>query len=600
MLMVLLLLVMMISIMAIIGYFGYKNYKDEDSFDFVGKKEDPIFTVEVVDGEPQITKIEPSDCKGNTYVRKKECSRNGVILNGSDGKCGVGKEEWVLDPNAPGFTAAIGSGACPIDYRDCNVPCDKPCQGDSWIEGACMRDGIVLDGSNGDKCGRGMRTYTLNENAPDYKAATGRGICTKGYSSACDVKCPPNVVAPPACVYSSTWQKSANGCVVSKEDRANPVGYDEDGWQESFKLALEAENCTGEKRLSEWETCKGPPAPVNCEGTWGPNDGWGPCIGSCGTQPSQSRTYNVTKEVANGGIPCPYTNGEVETRNCGSVVTCPVDCEGRWIDVACPTACGVGESKVSKTWYTSKYPQGTGKVCPPPDDPEGQKTCPATAPCPSNCAGSWSNPPCPTACGTAASTITNTWNTTTPAVGNGTCPSPSAKSCPATASCPWVKSGQCRADGKQYYTRNVVNNGDATSKTENCCYEGNEWRNITCNPNNSTVQRKTLVNCPQAYAQRTVPGGCNYQKCSVQTWKHGNFTSHNWKISDSLPDVRSTRSRDNEISSYAKNGNCKATAYEHQNYGGWAYVLQEGRHGLPRDRNDRISSIKIEHLPYNL
>jgi hypothetical protein len=585
---------------AITGYFGYKKYKDEDPFDFVGKKEEPIFTVEVVDGEPQITRIEPSDCKGDTYVKKKECSRNGVILNGSEGKCGTGKEEWILDPDAPGFVAAIGSGACPIDYRDCDVPCDKPCQGDSWIEGACMRDGIVLDGSNGDKCGRGMRTYTLDENAPDYQAATGRGVCTKDYSSACDVECPPNVVAPPACVYSSTWQKSANGCVVSKEDNASVVGYDQVGWQEKFKLALEAENCTGEKRLSEWETCKGPPAPVNCEGTWGPNDGWGPCIGSCGTQPSQIRTYTVTKEAANGGIPCPYTNGEVETRNCGSVVTCPVDCEGRWIDAACPTACGVGETKVSKTWYTTKYPQGTGKACPAPDDPEGQKTCPATAPCPSNCAGYWSDPPCPTECGTAASTITNTWNTTTPAVGNGTCPSPSSKSCPATASCPWVKSGQCRADGKQLYTRNVVNNGDATSKTENCCYEGNAWQNYMCNPDNSAVQRKTLVNCPQAYAQRTEPGACNYQKCSVQTWKHGGWHDWTWTIRDSLPNVSSTGSRHDEISSYAKYGNCKATAYEHANYGGWGYELQEGRHNVPGWVNDRISSIKIEHLPYRV
>jgi hypothetical protein len=448
----LLLMMMMISMMTITGYFGYKKYKDEDPFDFLGKKEEPIFVVEVVDGETQFTRIEPSDCKGDTYVKKKECSRNGVILNGSEGKCGAGKEEWILDPNAPGFTAAIGSGACPIDYRDCDVPCDKPCQGNSWIEGACMRDGVVLDGSNGDKCGRGMRTYTLDENAPDYEAAVGRGVCTKDYSSACDVECPPNVVAPPSCVYSSTWQKSANGCVVSKDDNASVVGYDQAGWQEKFKLALEAENCTGEKRLSEWETCKGPPAPVNCEGTWGANDGWGPCIGSCGTQPSQIRTYTVTKEAANGGTSCPYTNGEVETRNCGSVVTCPVDCEGRWIDVACPTACGTPASTVVKTWYTSTYPQGTGKACPAPDDPEAQKSCPATAVCPSDCTGYWTDPPCPTACGTAASTVTKTWNVQNPAVGTGTCPSPSTKSCPATAACPVNCVGSWVANGAVYKT----------------------------------------------------------------------------------------------------------------------------------------------------
>ena len=580
---VLFILLLMCAIMVGLGYYTYTVTTPSG----VGPTTTPVYRFEMVDDEPVLTQIEPSDCTGDVYTKKTSCSRNGTILDGTVNNCGAGKEEWILDPDASGFQPAIGTGSCPVQYRDCEVICDTPCRGATWIEGACIRDGVVLDGSETDKCGRGMRTYTLDESASDYVASTGRGVCTKTYSSACDVECPQNVVAPPACVYSSTWQKSANGCVVSKEDRANPVGYDEDGWQESFKLALEAENCTGEKRLSEWETCKGPPAPVNCEGTWGPNDGWGPCIGSCGTQPSQSRTYSVTTKALNGGAACPYEDGKVETKSCGSVVTCPVDCEGRWIDVTCPTACGVGESKVSKTWYTSTQPQGTGKACPAPDDPEGQKAC------------------------------------------------------PATPSCPWVQIGGCTPDGKQYYTRNVVNNGDATTKTEDCCYtspwsawgacqsngrqtatrsvtsactgadsvsskeqtccyEGNEWRNITCNPNNSTVQRKTLVNCPQAYAQRTVPGGCNYQKCSVQTWKHGNFTSHTWKINDTLPNVSSTGSRHDEISSYAKYGNCRATAYEHPNYGGWAYTLQEGRHGVPGWVNDRISSIKIEHLPYNL
>jgi hypothetical protein len=64
--------------------------------------------------------------------------------------------------------------------------------------------------------------------------------------------------------------------------------------------------------------------------------------------------------------------------------------------------------------------------------------------------------------------------------------------------------------------------------------------------------------------------------------------------------VSSTGSRHDEISSYAKYGSCKATAYEHKDYGGWGYTLQGGRHGLPGWANDKISSIKIEHLPYNL
>src|SRR5210317_662978 len=435
----LLLLLIMLPVMAAGAYVGYKKYK-------------------VVDGVPQLTKIKPSDCSGTEYVKKKSChnKQTGELLDGTTGKCGEGVEEWVLDPNASGYKAAIGSGKCESDFRPCNIVCDEPCKGDSWIEGPCMRDGVVLDGSEADKCGRGMRTYTLDENAPDYKAALGKGTCVKNYASACDVECPANAVAPPACVYSSTWQRSANGCVVSKEDRAALVGYDQQGWQEYFKLALEAENCTGEKRLSEWETCTGPPGPVNCEGTWGPNDGWGTCTGSCGTQPSQSRTYSVTKEAAHGGSQCPYSDGETQTRNCGTIVPCPVDCEGYYTDPACPTACGTAKTTVKKNWITTKAQVGTGKACP---SATKDKTCPATAVCPVDCAGYYTDPACPTACGKAASTLTKKWVTTTARVGTGKAcpPSTSTKSCPATKECPPCIWNECKDwswDGDPcYYNR---------------------------------------------------------------------------------------------------------------------------------------------------
>lgn len=420
----LLLLLAMLPVMTVVAYMGYKMYKGE-----------PTFEYKVVDGVPQLTRIEPSDCSGTEYVKKKSChnKQTGELLDGTIGKCGEGVEEWVLNPDAPGYQAAIGAGKCESDFRPCSVVCDEPCKGDSWIEGPCTRDGVLLDGSEADKCGRGMRTYTLDENAPDYEEALGRGTCVKSYSSACDVECPANAVAPPACVYSSTWQRSANGCVVSKEDRAGQVGYDQQGFQEYFKLALEAENCTGEKRLSEWETCSGPPGPVNCEGTWGPNGGWGPCTGSCGTQPSESRTYSVTKQAAHGGSQCPYSNGETQTRNCGTIIPCPVDCEGYYTDPACPTACGTAASTVTQNWITTKQQVGTGAACPPSTK---TKSCPATVPCPVDCEGYYTDPACPTACGTAASSLIKRWVTTTSPVGTGAvCPSPSTKSCPATAEC---------------------------------------------------------------------------------------------------------------------------------------------------------------------
>ena len=332
---ILLLLLVMLPMMAVLAYLGYEKFKGEDKNGTPGPGPGPAFEYKVVNEVPQYTEIVPSNCSGTEYVKKKSCHnrQTGDLLDGTANKCGDGVEEWILDPDASGYQRAIGNGTCESDFRPCNVVCDTPCEGATWIEGACIRDGVVLDGSETDKCGRGMRTYTLDENAPDYVASTGRGTCTKTYSSACDVECPQNAVAPPACVYSSTWQRSANGCVVSKDDRASPVGYDQDGWQESFKLALEAENCTGEKRLSEWETCRGPPTPVNCVGTWGENDGWGPCTGSCGTQPTQSRTYTHKPTAANGGVACTIADGAVETRNCGTIQPC---CEvGQWQDGTC-------------------------------------------------------------------------------------------------------------------------------------------------------------------------------------------------------------------------------------------------------------------------
>ena len=363
-----------------------------------------------------------------------------------------------------------------------------------------------------------MRTYTLNENAPDYKAALGNGTCTKNYQSACDVECPQNVVAPPACVYSSTWQRSANGCVKSKSDRAEPVGYDESGWQEYFKLALEAENCTGQKRLSEWETCKGPPAPVNCEGTWGTDGGWGPCTGTCGTQPSQSRTYKITKEAANGGSQCPYSNGETQTRNCGTIAPCPVDCQGYYTDPACPTACGTAASTITKNWITTKQQVGTGKACPPATE---DKTCPATAVCPVDCQGYYTDPACPTACGKAASTLTKKWVTITAQVGTGKAcpPSTSTKSCPATSDCPpciWNECKDWSRDGDPcYYNRKgsissmYWDNGMSSYELKGGC---ENWEMRAYDGKNYTGDYFVM----ERGGRKDVPGGWNDRVSSVK------------------------------------------------------------------------------------
>jgi hypothetical protein len=572
----LLLLLMMLPVMAAVAYVGYKKYKGEDPFDFLGEDEAPTFEYKVVDGVPQLTKIEPSDCSGTEYVKKKSChnKQTGQLLDGTTGKCGDGVEEWVLNPDASGYKAAVGSGKCESDFRPCNVVCDEPCKGDSWIEGSCMRDGVVLDGSNEDKCGQGMRTYTLDENAPDYKAALGKGTCVKNYQNACFVECPPNVVPQPACVQYTNWQDSANGCVVSQDEGAAPVGYDQSGWLERFKLALEPEKCTGEKRLTEWKTCTGPPAPVDCEGTWGPNGGWGTCTGSCGTQPSQSRTYSVTKEAAHGGTQCPYSDGETQTRNCGTIIPCPVDCEGYYTDPVCPTACGTAETTVKKNWITTKQQVGTGAACPPATE---DKTCPATAVCPVDCQGYYTDPACPTACGNAASTLTKKWVTTTAQVGTGKAcpPSTKSKSCPKTTVCP--------VDCVGYYTDPAC--PTACGKAASTLTK--KWVTITaqvgtgkaCPPSTSTKSCPATSDCPPCIWNECKDWSRDGDPCYYN--RKGSISSMYW---------------DNGMSSYELKGGCEnweMRAYDGKNYTGDYFVMERGgRKDVPGGWNDRVSSVK--------
>lgn len=471
-----------ILVLVLLGAVAYLLYRDTQESD--PQKNATVITQE--DGTKVFSGIEPVDCSGDIWVKKTECSRDGFLLDGTPGNCGEGEEEWVLDPEAAGYVAAIGmEGKCPTEMRACEVECDVPCQGDTWFGGECKRDGIVLDGT-AERCGQGMLEKTLDENASDFVPARGNGSCTKNYGSACFVECPPEIPPPPVCVYQTTWQTSANGCVKSKEDKADPVGYDETGWQELFKLALEAENCTGEKRLVEWETCKGPPAPVNCEGTWGTGDGWGLCEGECGRQPSQSRTFTRTKEAAHGGTCTLPAHDTTETRNCGSIEACPVNCSGYWQDPVCPSHCGYSGGQINNNWITTIWPAGTGTVCPAPST----KDCPAQDPCPINCQGYHEDPACPTACGTVANTLTKKWITTvTPNSTGAACPANSSKSCPATSACPvncvggWsepvgqvttmaggMKSGTCKWHQTYNVTRAAAHGGTA-------CPEGDgaEW-----------------------------------------------------------------------------------------------------------------------------
>jgi hypothetical protein len=70
--------------------------------------------------------------------------------------------------------------------------------------------------------------------------------------------------------------------------------------------------------------------PINCTGEY---SDWGNCEAICNenqktSEGLQKRTFKITREQSNGGLPC--SEETTETQKC--VKTCPVNCIGKWSD----------------------------------------------------------------------------------------------------------------------------------------------------------------------------------------------------------------------------------------------------------------------------
>ena len=78
----------------------------------------------------------------------------------------------------------------------------------------------------------------------------------------------------------------------------------------------------GEK---ETQTCNTQSCRRRLHGSW---SDWSVCSANCdgGTQ---SRSFTITKPASTGGVQCPASNGETQTRDCNQQ-SCPVECEGSW------------------------------------------------------------------------------------------------------------------------------------------------------------------------------------------------------------------------------------------------------------------------------
>ena len=449
-------LVIILVILIGLGFLGMQITADTSDDDKIAVALDEATKTVIAKGEftvpEEIIFVEPKDCEGTQWIKQQECSLNGKPMDGTEGSCGPGKEIWILDPTHSEFKPATGGGKCEPEERDCSVDCPKPCEGDTWIEGACVRKEIkdgaiietVLDGTEG-KCGDGITTFNLDKTAPDYKPAVGTGSCVVEKGGACNVPCP--VPEPPKCVeYAPGWQNNDMGCVRSQSDLRS-VRCGQKGTKNQYRIPLDPKNCP---ELTRWVDCEGPPCPVNCEGSW---SAWSAPKSDepCGVQPYRERIFTITKKASHGGYACDYPDGDSERRNAGTPKPC---CEqtGDWAMVGSCLVDGTAK-------YTQTYKENKVGGCPSTAKAKFLACCYQK--------GDWKDT-------TGCSSIGRKTQTQTTA---GNCPE-SVKTrqvdCPYVG--PWVPISDCTPQGKQYYRRDVVNSGESTSKTENCCYLTSDWK----------------------------------------------------------------------------------------------------------------------------
>jgi hypothetical protein len=528
-------LVIILIILIGLGFLGLQITADTPDDDKIAVALDEATKTAIAKGEftvpEEIIFVEPKDCEGTQWIKQQECSLNGKPMDGTEGSCGPGKEIWILDPTHSDFKPATGGGKCEPEERDCSVDCPKPCEGDTWTEGSCVRKEIkdgaiietVLDGTAG-KCGDGITTFNLDKTAPDYKPAVGTGSCVVEKGGACNVPCP--VPEPPKCVeYAPGWQNNDMGCVRSQSDLRS-VRCGQKGTKNQYRIPLDPKNCP---ELTRWVDCEGPPCPVNCEGSW---SAWSAPKSDepCGVQPYRERIFTITKQAAHGGYACDYPDGDSERRNAGTPKPC---CEqtGDWAMVGSCLADGTAK-------YTQTYKENKPGGCPSSAKAKFMPCCYQKL--------DWTDT---TGCNSMGQ---KTQKQTTA----GSCPE-SVKTrqvnCPYIG--PWIKLGGCGSDGKQYYRRDTVNSGDATSKSENCCYTS-AWSGWTptgdCNGSSRPHQRtRAVVNCPSGtQASQNTNKACNHCQGAWGNWS--NWTA--WSTTQCNRTGYRNRTRTYTVSKNATNG----------------------------------------------
>ena len=621
------LLIVFLSCIAVVAGSGAYTYANIQEVPPVEPVRDKLGKVLPVLEEP-----ESGDCEGTVYKKRGVCKNTSDdILDGSKGKCGKGKVSWALDVKDAGYKAEFGPlGKCPNfeELRDCEVPCPKPCEGDTWKKGSCVRKDAngkvtVLDGTKG-KCGDGILDLQLDTTAADYKPAVGSGTCITKKEGACFVKCPKP--EPPKCSYvTAGWQKNDLGCITSKTPAADGsytgVSCGQSGWRQEYKAStLNTEKCD---TLTRWLSCKAPPCPVDCVGSWSK---WSACTlpagEVCGITKTK-QTYRVTREKNSTGKACPERDGKPSEKVCGQSQSVSCCTKGNWENVG--DVLTTGKQKQKRT-VVGCDPNTTPKVreiddcyisdwadqgCVGTDGKRKDTRTVKGTKCDFNLkderlvndltkcckqTGSWTDS---SKCGSDGKK-TQTQST------EGNC-SNSVKT--RSVNCEyiggWSKSGSCGSDGKQKYTRSTVNSKATTKKSENCHYVGDwvkdgdctnakqkykrivkngtesttkeetcckpgPWKDYLCTPEGEKWQSRSISGCDHrktSYKRKS--GTCSYTKCRVEVrphWCHDNHTG--WYFTSNVPNLHSHGAGDTMSSFKLSGSNCRVYFYDHANYRG--------------------------------
>jgi len=145
---------------------------------------------------------------------------------------------------------------------------------------------------------------------------------------------------------------------------------------------------------------------------------------------------------------------------------------------------------------------------------------------------------------------------------------------------PWVKSGGCGSDGKQWYQRTVINSSEPRTKSESCCYKSawGSWSGWgACNGSKRYKTRtRTVVNCPSGTpTSETGSQNCNhcagYWEKNIKCWKYGGtrwgipqYSKHTYD--KYVRTKNASNGGDNSCPSNGKKGN-------------WRTLTGSGKHG---------------------